>query len=269
MSDQLNAALSGQAPTALAEDVSLATPLSAPRIAGRDAASAALRTYQQALAAPEATVRLNGDELEGVVYSASPGGRETEIVALARHNAAGLIATIDVYGRPWPFMAALREVIAKTYPALADPSLGSGPYTPDGPTPVWVDHPSVPPLAQDVTLYSPILREEPTGKAVVGPVLKAAAQSFSDLKVRAVLDIEGQSGFAVVIDEYVDGGHVQQLVEIFTLNDAGEVAGIRIFTRPWLVTAHFRKSMYALLKDTLGPEFWEEPESEDPFPQTP
>lgn len=51
----------------------------------------------------------------------------------------------------------------------------------------------------------------------------AAAQSFSDLKVRAVLDIKGQTGFAVVSDEYVDGGHVQQLVEIFTLNDAGGV----------------------------------------------
>ncbi|MFF5480872.1 hypothetical protein ACFY5C_26535 [Streptomyces sp. NPDC012935] len=265
MSDQLNAALSGQAPTALAEDVSLATPLTAPRIAGPDAVAAALDTYQQALAAPEATVRLKGDGVEGVVYSASPGGRETEIAALARHNAAGLIATIDVYGRPWPFMAALREVIAKTDPTLADPSLGAGPYTPEGPTPIWVEHPAVPPLAQDVTLYSPILSEEPTGKGVVGPVLKAAAQSFSDLKVRAVLDIEGQSGFAVVIDEYVDG-HVQQLVEMFTLNDAGEVGAIRIFTRPWLVTAHFRKNMYALLKETLGPEFWEGPDPEGPLP---
>lgn len=265
MSDQLNAALSGRAPTALAEDVSLATPLAAPRIAGRDAASAALGTYQQALAAPEVTVRLEGDDVEGVVHSASPGGRETELVALARRDTAGLIDTIDVYGRPWPFMAVLREVIAKTDPALADPSLGSGPYAPEGPTPVWVDHPAVPPLAQDVTLYSPILREEPTGKTVVGPVLEAAAHSFSDLKVRAVLDIEGQSGFAVVIDEHVDGGHVQQLVEIFTLNDAGEVGGIRIFTRPWLVTAQFRKSMYALLKDTLGPEFWEGPDAEEPL----
>ncbi|MFD2119273.1 hypothetical protein ACFSNO_06600 [Streptomyces cirratus] len=265
MSDQLNAALSGQAPTALAEDVSLATPLAAPRIAGRDAVSAALGTYQRALGAPEATAGLKGDAVEGVVYSASPGGRETEIAALARTDSAGLITTIDAYGRPWPFMAALREVIAKTDPALADPNLGTGPYAPQGPTPDWVDHPAVPPLAQDVTLYSPILSEEPTGKAVVGPVLEAAAKSFSDLKVRAVLDIEGRSGFTVVIDELVDG-HVQQLVEMFTLNDAGEVGGIRIFTRPWLVTAHFRKNMYALLKETLGPEFWEGPDPQGPLP---
>lgn len=186
-------------------------------------------------------------------------------MALARQGDAGLIDTIDVYGRPWPFMAVLREVIAQSDPALADPDLGSGPYAPQGPTPVWVDHPTVPPPAQDVTLYSPILSEEPTGKAVVGPVLKAAAQSFSDLKVRTVLDVDGRTAFAVVIDEYVNG-HVQQLVEIFSLDDAGEVAEIRIFTRPWLVTAHFRKNMYALLKDTLGPEFWAGPDPQGPLP---
>ncbi|MFG2793397.1 hypothetical protein [Streptomyces sp. NPDC048419] len=266
MSQQLNATLSGQAPAALAEDVSLATPLTAPRITGRDAVSATLGTYQQALAAPEATLRLKGDQVEGIVYSASPDGRPTEIVALARFDAAGLITTIDAYGRPWPFMALLRETIAKTDPALADPDLGTGPYAPEGPSPVWVAHPHVPPLAQDVILYSPILSEEPTGKAVVGPVLKAAAQSFSDLKVRTVLDVEGRSAFAVVIDEFVDG-HVQQLVEIFTLDEAGDVAEIRIFTRPWRVTAHFRQRMYTLLKDLLGPEFWEGPDPQNPLPQ--
>src|SRR5689334_22494871 len=128
MSEQLNAALSGQAPTALAENVSLATPLAAPRTAGREAVSAALGTYHRALAAPEATLRLKGDESEGIVYSASPEGRTTEIVALARYDTAGLITSVDAYGRPWPFMALLREVIAKTDPALAEPSLGDGPY---------------------------------------------------------------------------------------------------------------------------------------------
>jgi len=265
MSDQLNAALSGQSQAALAEDVSLATPLAAPRIVGRAAVAAALGTYQKALAAPEATLRLKGHDVDGIVYSAGPDGRTTEIAALARYDAAGLIATIDVYGRPWPFMAALREVIAELDPALADPGLGAGLYAPDGPTPAWVAHPTVPPLAQDIVLYSPILSEEPTGKDVVGPVLKAAAQSFTDLKVRAVLDVEGRSAFAVVIDEYVDR-HVQQLVEIFTLDDEGEVAEIRIFTRPWLVTAHFRKRMYTLLKDTLGPEYWEGPDPQGPLP---
>ena len=58
----------------------------------------------------------------------------------------------------------------------------------------------------------------------------------------------------------------QQLVEIFTLSPEDEVAEIRIFTRPWLVTAHFRKRMHALLKDTLGPEFWAGPDPQGPLP---
>ncbi|SHN27573.1 hypothetical protein [Actinacidiphila paucisporea] len=263
MSDPLLAALSGQAPAALAEDVSLATPITAPRIHGRDAVSRALRTYQDVLASPEVTARLKGDGREGAVYSASPGGRTVEILALATYDPAGPVAAVDVYGRPWPYMALLREEIAKVAPDLADPDLGTGPYAPEGPEPVWVDHPAVPPLAEDVVLYSPILTEEPSGKAVVGTVLQAAARSYDDLKVRAVLHAEGRSDFAVVIDEFVDG-HVQQLVEVFTLDAGGDVAGIRVFTRPWLVTAHFRKRMYDLLHDTLGPEFWQGPDPRGP-----
>lgn len=265
MSDPLIAALSGRTSTELAEDVSLATPLTAPRISGRGAVSAALGTYRDVLGGPEATVRLKGDERDAVVYSGSVDGRSTEIVAVATHDAAGLVSTIELYGRPWPFVALLREAMAKVEPDLADPDLGTGAYVPEGPTPVWVDHPTIPPLASNVTLYSPILSEEPSGKDVVAPVLKAAAQSYSDLKARAVLHAEGRSAFAVVIDELVDG-HVQQLVEIFTLNDRGEVAEIRIFTRPWAVTAHFRQRMYVLLKDLLGPEFWEGPDPQGPLP---
>jgi hypothetical protein len=119
--------------------------------------------------------------------------------------------------------------------------------------------------AKIVTLYSPILSGKPSGKAVVERILKAAVQSYSDLKVRAVFHVEGQSAFAAVIDEIVDG-HVLQLVEIFTLNAEGEVGEIRIFTRPWLVTAYFRKRMHAQLNDILGPELWQGPDPQGPLP---
>ncbi|MFD3441670.1 hypothetical protein ACFWU3_29680 [Streptomyces sp. NPDC058685] len=67
MSDPLSGALLGQTPTALAAEVSLATPLKAPRISGREAVSAALGTYRDLLAAPEPTVRLKGHALDAVV----------------------------------------------------------------------------------------------------------------------------------------------------------------------------------------------------------
>src|SRR5581483_1339818 len=116
MSDPLVAALLGQSSAALAEDVSLATPVTAPRISGRGSVSAALRAYGHALGGPEATARLKGDEIEGVVYSSGADDGATQIVALAQFDPAGLISTVDVYGRPWPYIGRLMERMAKTAP---------------------------------------------------------------------------------------------------------------------------------------------------------
>jgi hypothetical protein len=80
-----------------------------------------------------------------------------------------------------------------------------------------------------------------------------------------VLQVEGEPAFALVLDEVVEG-NVLQVVEIFTLNTQSEVSEIRIFTRPWPVTAYFRKCMYELLKDILGSEFWQGPDPEGPVP---
>jgi hypothetical protein len=99
----------------------------------------------------------------------------------------------------------------------------------------------------------------PAGQAVIARILEAAAQTFRDPRFRAVLQIEGQPGFAAVMDEDV-AGHVLQLVEIFTLNAQGEVAGIRIFTRPWAVTADLRQGIHEHSGDLLGPEFWGDPQ---------
>jgi len=74
-----------------------------------------------------------------------------------------------------------------------------------------------------------------------------------------VLQIEGQAGFAAVMDEIVED-NVLQLIEIFTLNTHGEVAEIRIFTRPWAVTAHLRQGIHDHLDGILGPEFWGTPQ---------
>ena len=57
-----------------------------------------------------------------------------------------------------------------------------------------------------------------------------------------------------------------QLVAIFTLNNQREVSEIRVFSRPWPMTAYFRRCMYELLKDSLGPEHWQGPNPEGPLP---
>jgi len=265
MSDPLIGALLGDDPAAVAEDVSLATPLTSPRITGRDAVVAALGAYAEVMGATDADLRLQGEELEGAVFTTTVDGHTAQVMALVTHDEAGLIATIDIYGRPWPYMALVRDRIARLDPNLADPDLGTSPYVPEGPGTSWTDAPVVPPFADDVTLVSPLLSTEVTGKAINERILAAASQCYREQKFRAVLQVEDQPAIAAVVDEVVEG-NVLQLVEIFTLNAQSEVSEIRIFSRPWPVTAYFRKCMYELLKDTLGPEFWQGPDPEGPLP---
>jgi hypothetical protein len=255
VSGPLTSALLGHDPGALTEDVSLATPLTSSRITGRDAVVAALRAYADVFGATDADLRLNGEELEGAVFTTTVDGHTAQLAALVTRDAAGLIATIHIYGRPWPYMALVRERLGEVDPDLADTELA----TPQGPGTSWTDPPTIPPLADDVTLFSPVLTGEPTGKAVIGRILAAAAQTYRDPKYRAVLQVEGQPGFAAVMDELVEG-NVLQLVEIFTLNAAGEVAEIRIFTRPWAVTADLRQGIHDHSDGVLGPEFWGGPQ---------
>ena len=73
------------------------------------------------------------------------------------------------------------------------------------------------------------------------------------------------TAIAAVFDGVVEG-NVLQLVTIFTLNNQREVSEIRVFSRPWPVTAYFRGCMYELLKDSLEPEYWQGPDPEGPLP---
>jgi hypothetical protein len=212
----------GHSPAALAAEVSLATPLTAPRITGRDAVVAALGVYAEVMGATDVDLRLEGEELDGAVFTTTVGGHTAQVLALVTRDASGLIATIDMYGRPWPYMALVREEIAKIDPNLADPDLGTSPYVPDGPGTSWIEPPP------------------------------------------AVLQVAGQNAIAGVFDGHVDGGNVNQVVAVFTLNDQSEAAEIRVFTRPWPVTVYFRRCVYE--KHILGPEFFLGPDPEGPLP---
>jgi hypothetical protein len=78
-----------------------------------------------------------------------------------------------------------------------------------------------------------------------------------------VLQVEGQTAVAVVFDGLVEG-NVVQVVVIFTLNTQNEASEIRVFSRPWPVTASFRRCVYE--KHILGPEYFLGPDPEGPLP---
>lgn len=264
MSDTFVAALLGNDPDALREDVSLATPLTLPRIAGRVQVVAALRAYAEAMGATDADLLLAG-ELEGAVFTATIDGHAAQVLALGARDADGLVTAIDVYGRPWPYMALVRDRLARVRPDLTDPDLGTRPYVPEGPGANWIEAPSLPPLAEDVAFYSPLLTATARGKYLNERILQAAAEIYGVQKFRAVLKVEDRNAIAGVFDGVVEG-NVLQLVAIFGLNSLGQVEEIRLFSRPWPVTAYFRARMYERLNDVLGPEYWQGPSPTAPLP---
>jgi hypothetical protein len=265
MADTLVAALLGRDPSALHENVSLATPLTLARVTGREQVLAVLRAYTGALGVDDAELHLTGADLEGAVFTADVDGHTAQVLALVARDAAGLITAIDVYGRPWPYMALIRDRLTSSHPELADPDLGTVPYVPDGPGTGWIDAPPLPPLAGDVSFYSPLLTAVATGRHVNERILQAAAEIYGEQKFRAVLQVDGRNAVAGVFDGVVEGNALQ-LVAVFGLNAAGEIDEIRIFSRPWPVTAYFRAGMYKLLNDILGPEYWQGPSPTAPLP---
>jgi hypothetical protein len=265
MSDSLTQALLGKDPAALRPDVSFAPPLTIARIEGRAAVSESLDAYARALGASDAEVTFHDGELVAAVFTGEVDGHTAQTFAVVARDEDGLISRIDMYGRPWPFMALVRERLAGMRPALTDASLGDVLYVPSGPGKGYIDSPAIPPLAEDVSFYSPLLTAVATGREINQRILQAASEIYGEQRFRAVLEADGRPAIAGIFDGLVDGNTLQ-LVAMFGFNDSSEINEIRIFSRPWPITARFRTGMYLLLKDALGPEFWQGPDPMNPLP---
>jgi hypothetical protein len=264
MSESLTQALLGKDATALRPDVSLAPPLSLARIEGRTAVAESLDAYARALGTSSSDAYFRDEQLEALIFSGTIDGHTAQVMAVVSRDEHGLIAKIDMYGRPWPFMALVRGRLEGIRPSLTDPRIGDELYVPSGPGTGYMDSPPVPPLAADVSFYSPLLTAVATGKEINERILGAASQIYGEQRFRAVLEAEGRPAIAAIFDGLVDGNTLQ-LIAMFGFNDSSEINEIRIFSRPWPITARFRTEMYALLKDALGPEFWQGPDPTTPL----
>jgi hypothetical protein len=264
MADTFIQTLLGRHPTGLRNDVSFAPPLSLPRIVGLTPVSDALAAYAQVLGATDADAVLTDGRLDGALFTGDVDGHTAQLLVVAGRDDAGLIARIDMYGRPWPYMALVRDHLEQVRPELTGARVGDEPYVPEGPGNGRIDAPEIPPLAGDVAFYSPVLTAVATGRDINQRILAAASQVYGEQAFRAVLQVKDRAAVAGVFDGTVDG-HTLQLAAIFTLNTDSEIAEIRIFSRPWPITARFRAGMYELLKNALGPEFWQGPDPREPI----
>ncbi len=268
MASSLSETLMGNNESGLEETVSLSAPLTAAPIVGREAVNRALRAYAEAMNVRSADLELSAPDSNGRVFSGSFDGRIAQTLAIATESAAGNVAAITMYGRPWPYMAIVRDRLAEIDPALTDPRVGDKPYLVGPPASGWLEPPTVPDLADQVSFHSPVLTATATGKALNARILEAAAEVYGTQHFRAVMQVAGHPAIAAVFDGAIDG-NTFQLVAMFSMNGSGEIEEIRIFSRPWPITAHFRARMYELLKDDLGEEFWQGPDPRDPLPPLP
>jgi hypothetical protein len=93
-----------------------------------------------------------------------------------------------------------------------------------------------------------------SGRDLVEYVLQAVQEVAGDPDYRILSPTEG--ALFVAYDAHVHG-HRWQVAAVFGLNSDAEINDMRIYSRPWPVTAFFRGEIYKLLRGTLGPNYWQ------------
>ena len=253
--DDVAKAVLGQLPAALAETVSLATPLTMSRIEGRDEAAAVLRELAESLGIGEPEFIAADDERAFVTFIGTGQGREVGLFAVLTRGSEGTYSAVDLYARPWPFVKLVRDHLAVSDERFRDDVDLSVPYVPAGPPGGFrTQPPSLPELSADVAFHSPVLTATATGGELVSVILKAVGEISGAPRFRVV----SRFGEAyVVVSDAMVHGHTWQLAAVYGLDDAGKIADMRLYSRPWPVTAFFRGEVYKLIRDQFGPEYWQ------------
>jgi hypothetical protein len=190
-----------------------------------------------------------------VTFAGIVDGHGVGLLAILTHGDRGEYRAVDMYARPWPFVALARQrAVAADVLFTTDIDLSTA-YVPSGPTGEFLDpQPALPGLAEDVAFHSPVLTATASGLHLVKTVLSAVEEVCGPAQYRIFLPTA--DSIVVAYDAEVHG-HQWQLTAVFALNAQGQIADMRIYSRPWPVTALFRGEVYKLLQDTLGPQFWQ------------
>lgn len=245
----------GRQPEMLAQSVTLATPLTMGRLTGRERAVGVLRQLGTAFNVSEPEFVAINDDRAVVTFVGHAEGHDVGLLAILTPGPDGRYQAVDLYARPWPFVAVVRNKLAAEDELYRDDIDLSVPYVPSGPTSGYLaTQPPPAKLAADVEFHSPVLTDTAAGRDLVSEVLKAVEEVSGKAKYRFATRVN--SDLVVAYDAAVHG-HTWQLAAVFGLNDHGELSDMRIYSRPWPVTALFRGEVYKLLRDLLGPSFWQ------------
>jgi hypothetical protein len=254
-SDAVVSAALGERADAFQDTVSLATPLTLGRVVGRDRAVAIIRKLVDALGVRQPEYVAEDEERTIVTFLGLGQGREVGLMVVLSPGEDGRYRAVDMYARPYPFVALVREKLAADDELFRTDVDLSTPYVPSGPTESFLaPPPALPDRSTDVAFHSPVLTETATGGDLVKIILGAVEEVSGPPHFRYAKRV-GDS-IVVLYDARVHG-HAWQLGAVFGLNGAGEINDMCIYSRPWPVSGLFRAEVYQLLRDTLGPEFWQ------------
>ncbi|WP_392971330.1 hypothetical protein [Streptomyces sp. LN245] len=248
-------AVLGQLPAALTETVSLATPLTVSRIEGRDQAVPVLRELAESFGIGEPEFVATDDQRAFVTFVGRGQGPEVGLFAVLTHGSAGTYSAVDLYARPWPFVKLVRDHLAASDTRFHNDIDLSVPYVPTGPPSGFLtDPPGLPPLAADVAFHSPVLTDTASGGELVGTILMAVEEISGAPRFRVATRFGNAS---VLLYDATVHGHTWQLGLVIGLDSNDEIADMRVYSRPWPVAALFRGEVYKLLRDRLGPQYWQ------------
>jgi hypothetical protein len=206
------------------------------------------------LGTPELVTQTSGRHV--VTFFGQADDHPVGLFAVLTPGATGPYNAVDLYARPWPFVAIAREKLAAEDDLFRDDVDLSAPYVASGPNAPYLETaPSLPGLALDVAFHSPVLTATAAGRDLVTVILKAVEETYGTPRYHWVRSV-GDNRLIALYDGSVHG-HVLQIAAVLTLNQAGQIADMRIYSRPWPVTALFRGEVYKLLRGTLGGEFWQ------------
>src|ERR1700677_4849658 len=235
----------GRRTEALDESASLATPLTMGRLAGRDQSASVGGQIAEALDGGPAEFVAETPDRDIVTFVGQADGHQIGLFALLTRGEAGTYTAVDLYARPWPFVAVARQKLAAGNDLFRDDGEPSTPYRPSGPSASCLQTaPSPPVLAFDVAFHSPVLTATATGRDLVAIILKAVEQTYGSPRYHWVSPV-GDDSLVALYDGSVHG-HVFQIAAVFTLNQDAQIADMRIYSRPWPVTALFRGEVYKL-----------------------
>jgi hypothetical protein len=102
----------GDQPDALAGSVSLATPLTMSRLTGREHVVGVLRQLAGAFSVSEPEFVTQDDDRAAVTFAGHAEGHDVGLLAVLTSGSDGRYQAIDLYARPWPFVAMVRDRLA-------------------------------------------------------------------------------------------------------------------------------------------------------------